>query len=91
MQDDLVTYVNAFFTVYIIIIFVRILMSWVPVAPVKPITRALYDFVHQTTGWFLNFFRRIIPPIGFLDLSPIVALIVIFIARALVINLINSF
>jgi YggT family protein len=91
VKDDAISYVNAFFTVYVIILLVRILLSWIPAAPVRPFWRAVYDFFHQCTDWLLNFFRRIIPPVGILDLSPIVALIVVYIARALIVNLIGSF
>jgi YggT family protein len=90
-MDAVIDYVNAFFTVYLIIFFIRILLSWIPTAPVRRVWRAIYDFVHQCTDWLLNFFRRFIPPIGILDLSPIVALIVLYIARSLVINLLDSF
>ena len=81
------TYVNALFTVFIIVIFVRILLSFLPVAPASRWARGvLCDFVHQSTDWFLNFFRRLIPPLGMFDLSPIVALIVLYILRNLVLD-----
>jgi YggT family protein len=89
--DEVIAYVNAFFTVYLIIFFVRILLSWIPTTPVRRIPRALYDFVHQCTDWLLRFFRRIIPPVGILDLSPIVALIVLYIAQHLLVSLLDSF
>ncbi len=90
-MDEVIDYVNAFFTVYLIIFLVRILLSWIPTVPTRRVPRALYDFVHQCTDWLLNFFRRFIPPIGILDLSPIVALIVLYILRSLVISLLDSF
>lgn len=90
-MDDVITYVDALFTVYVIIMFVRILLSWVPTSPVKPVARAIYDFFHQSTDWFLNFFRRLIPPIGVFDLSPIVALLVLFVVRGLVLNILSGF
>lgn len=90
-MDNVITYVDAFFTVYVIILFIRILLSWVPAAPVKPVARAIYDFFHTSTDWFLNFFRRIIPPIGAFDLSPIVALLVLFVVRGLVLNILGQF
>lgn len=91
MRDDIITYVNALFIVYILIILVRILLSWVRIAPARRVTRALFDFVHQTTDWFLNIFRRIIPPLGPVDLSPIVAILVLYVLQALVVGLLESF
>jgi uncharacterized protein YggT (Ycf19 family) len=89
--DNVILYVDALFTVYVIILFIRILMSWVPMSPVKPVARAIYDFFHQSTDWFLNFFRRIIPPVGIFDLSPVVALLVLFVVRGLTLNILESF
>lgn len=91
MQDDVVTYVNALFVVFTLLILIRILLSWVPTAPVRRVPRAIYDFVIQSTDWFLNIFRRIIPPLGVIDISPIVALIVLYIVQRLVIEIIQSF
>jgi YggT family protein len=91
VRDDAVTYVNALFVVYTLVILVRILLSWVPAVPVRRFWRALYDFVIQSTDWFLGFFRRIIPPVGIVDISPIVALLVLYILQRLVVELLLSF
>ncbi len=90
-MDALQTYVSALFTVFIILIFVRILLSFVPVAPGSRWTRAFFDFVFQSTEWFLGFFRRLIPPLGMFDLSPIVGIIVLYILRDLVLTLLDAF
>jgi YggT family protein len=89
--DLVVSYVESLVTVYSLIVLVRILLSWLPMAPVRPFWRAVVQFFHDSTDWYLRFFRRIIPPVGPLDLSPIVALIVLYIARILVVNLLTSF
>ena len=73
-------YVEALLYVYIILILVRILLSWIPRMPYNRTLNALVTFVHDVTDPYLNFFRRILPPIGgggfALDLSPIVAVFV---------------
>lgn len=89
-MDAVQTYVSALFTVFILLIFVRILLSFAPRPPISGIPRALWDFVHQSTDWFLNIFRRLIPPLGMFDLSPIVAIIVLYILRDLVLTLLDS-
>lgn len=58
------------FSVYTLMIFVRILASWVP--EINQYHFMLY--VYEYTDPYLNFFRRVIPPLGMFDLSPIVAL-----------------
>jgi YggT family protein len=92
---DVANYVDALFLVYIILIFVNILISWVPRMPYNRWLRAVLDFVTETTNPYLNFFRRFLPPLGggggfALDLSPIVGLIVLFVARAVLVGLIEG-
>jgi YggT family protein len=90
-MDKVETYVAALFTVFIIVIFIRVLLSFIPMAPGSRAARAFWDFAHQSTDWYLNVFRRMIPPLGMFDLSPIVAIIVLYILRAFVLSLLGSF
>ena len=90
-MDTLVTYVNSLFLVYTIIIFIRIGLSFIQVAPVRPLWRSTVQFVYDTTDWYLGIFRRIIPPLGPIDFSPIVALLVLTILNRLVVSLLQSF
>ncbi|HZK16249.1 MAG TPA: YggT family protein [Solirubrobacterales bacterium] len=91
-RDDVADYVDALFLVYIILIFVNVLSSWIPRMPHNRALRAVLDFVSETTGPYLNIFRRVLPPLGgggfALDLSPIVGIIVLFIVRSVVVSLI---
>ncbi|MGB0389488.1 MAG: YggT family protein [Ardenticatenaceae bacterium] len=62
----------------VLLIFVRILMSWLPMAGIRidshnPIVRSLI----QVTDVFLEPFQRLIPPVGGMDLSPIIAIFAI--------------
>jgi uncharacterized protein YggT (Ycf19 family) len=86
-MDLVILWVNALFLVYTICILVRILMSWVTIAPVRPWSRAIVEFLYDTTNWYLNFFRRFIPAVGPLDLSPIVALLVLGIVNRFVVEI----
>ena len=91
-RDDVAGYVDALFLVYIILIFIKVLSSWIPRMPYNPVLRAVLDFVEQTTGPYLNLFRRVLPPVGgggfALDLSPIIGIILLFILRGIVVGLI---
>jgi YggT family protein len=91
---DVADYVSALFLVYIILIFLNVLSSWVPRMPYNRALRATLDFIKETTDPYLNFFRRFLPPLGgggfALDLSPILGVIVLFIARAIVVGLIEG-
>lgn len=91
-RGDVATYVNALFIVYIALIFANVLISYVPRMPYSPPLRAVLDFVTETTNPYLRLFRRFLPPVGgggfALDLSPIVGIIVLFVAQAIVVGLI---
>jgi YggT family protein len=82
-------FVQVFIWVYVLLIFAYVLMSWVRLPYsiwLNRIQRFLYDVVEP----YLRIFRRIIPPIGPLDLSPMVAVIVLFIAGRIVTELIGN-
>jgi YggT family protein len=91
-RDDVADYVNAVFLIYFILIFIRILLSWVPRMPYYPWLRATVDFIHQVVDPYLNIFRRVIPPLGAggmaIDISPILAIIVLSIVWRVVVALI---
>jgi YggT family protein len=88
-RGNVADYVGALFLVYIILILIRVLMSWIPRMPYNPALRSVLDFISETTDPYLNLFRRIIPPIGGgLDLSPMIGIIVLYILRGLVVALI---
>jgi len=93
-RGDIGDYVGALFTVYIVLIFANILISYIPRMPYSPPLRAVLDFVKDTTDPYLNLFRRFLPPIGgggfALDLSPVIGIIVLFVAQAVVVGLIRG-
>jgi YggT family protein len=89
-RDEIADYVSALFLVYLILIFARILLSWIPRIPYNVYLRAVVTFIEETTNPYLNLFRRVLPPIGPLDLSPILAIVVLLIAQAVVVGLIRG-
>jgi YggT family protein len=93
-RGDVADYVSALFIVYIILIFARVLISFLPRVPYSRPLRAVLDFVTETTDPYLNLFRRFLPPVGgggfALDLSPMIGIIVLFVLQALVVGLIEG-
>ena len=91
-RGDVADYVGALFVVYIVMVLLNILISYVPRMPYRPWLRAVLDFITESTNPYLNFFRRLLPSIGgsgfALDLSPIVGIIVLFVLQAVVVSLI---
>lgn len=93
-RDDAADYVETLALVYLVLIFIRIIMSWIPRIPYNRWLAAFLKFVTDVTDPYLNLFRRILPPVrigpGALDLSPIVATFVLIIVSGLVANLIRG-
>lgn len=79
------TIVNYLFQFYSIALIIYILMSWVPAAYDSKFGRILAKICDP----YLDFFRRFIPPIGMIDISPIAALLVLNLIRAGVFNVIG--
>ena len=90
-RDEIADYVSALFLVYLVLIFIRVLLSWVPRMPYNLYLRAVVRFVEETTDPYLNLFRRLIPPIGGrLDISPILAIFLLVIVQGLVVGAISE-
>jgi YggT family protein len=93
-RSDIADYVGALFLVYLILIFIRVLMSWIPRMPYNRYLRAAVGFVEEVTDPYLYVFGRFVPPLGgggfALDLSPILAIILLLIAQSVVVGLIRG-
>ncbi len=68
------TFVEVFVAVYILLIFVYVLTSWIRL-PYS--LNWLQRFLHDVCDPYLGLFRRVLPPAGPIDLSPIVSVIVL--------------
>jgi YggT family protein len=93
-RDTIADYVEALFIVYFILIFVRILLTWVPRIPYNPTLRAVVRFIEEVTDPYLNIFRRVVPPIGgggfALDLSPMLAMALLYFVGLIVVGAIRG-
>jgi len=87
-RTDVADYVQTLAYVYLVLIFIRIILSWIPRMPYNRWLNAGVKFVSDVTDPYLNLFRRVLPPVrmgpGALDLSPIVATFVLIIVSSLV-------
>ncbi len=79
--------VNNLFNLYFFLIILRIFLSWIPSVRWE---NQPWKVIREITDIYLDLFRRFIPPLGGLDFSPIVALIVLQIVQHIVIYLIMS-
>ncbi|ASC71530.1 putative membrane protein YlmG [Halomicronema hongdechloris C2206] len=70
---------STFLSIYFVLLIIRILLSWFPnVDWLSP----PFSVLSQLTDPYLNLFRSIIPPLGGIDLSPILAFLVLQLLRS---------
>jgi YggT family protein len=93
-RSDVADYVSTLVAVYVVLIFIRILMSWFTRIPYYRALDVFLRFVSEVTDPYLGVFRRFIPMVrlgpGALDLSPIVAVLVLSIVGGIVVRLIQG-
>jgi YggT family protein len=93
-RGTIADYVEAVFIVYFILIFIRILLTWVPRIPYNRTLRTVVGFIEEVTDPYLNLFRRVIPPLGrggfALDLSPMLAMILLYVVGSIVVGVIRG-
>jgi YggT family protein len=81
-------FVDVFISVYVLLIFVYILTSWIRLPySLNPVQRFLSDVCEP----YLRLWRRILPSFGPLDLSPIVAFFGLIVLREILNNILNRF
>jgi uncharacterized protein YggT (Ycf19 family) len=83
-------FVQVFATVYTLIIFAYILTSWVRL-PYSPWLNRIQRFLHDVSEPYLRLFRRVLPSMGPLDLSPWIAVIVLWLLEAVLVNVLGQF
>ncbi len=83
----LVYFVNLFFTLLSLAILARVLLSWVRVSPYHPAVELLY----RITEPILAPLRRAIPSVGMVDISPVIALILLQLIQEVLVAIIRGF
>jgi len=78
----IVEIIHIFFLVYTLMLLARIVGSWIP--ELKQYKLML--FINFYTEPYLAFFRKIIPPLGMFDLSPLIAFFALQIMEKIVIG-----
>jgi uncharacterized protein YggT (Ycf19 family) len=82
------SFIDAFILVYILLIFAFIILSWVRLPYsiwMNRVQRFLYDVVDP----YLRLFRRFVPMVGPLDLSPVIAVLVLIVLRQVIDNVLS--
>jgi YggT family protein len=93
-RNDIADYVSALITVYTLLIFAYVLTSLIfsfgARVPYSRWSDAILSFLRDVCDPYLRIFRRFIPMIGPLDISPIVAIFVLQIVGGIIVNAIRG-
>jgi uncharacterized protein YggT (Ycf19 family) len=81
--DRIDSFISVFVYVYMLLIFAYVLTSWIRL-PYSPWLNRVQRFLYEACDPYLRLFRRILPPLGPLDLSPVVAVIALGVLRSAV-------
>ena len=79
--DSVANFVTVFISVYILLILAYIITSWIRL-PYSPWLNRIQRFLYDVCEPYLRIFRRFVPAIGPLDLSPMIAVIVLLVVRS---------
>ena len=85
--DTAQDFVNTLFYVYLALIFAYIITSWIPL-PYNVWLNRVQRFLHDVVDPYLRLFRRFVPQLSLgglgLDLSPIFAILVLYVLNAVI-------
>lgn len=82
-MNPLIAFASTFLQLINIAIIIRVVMSWVQVNK----SGGFYLFIRDVTEPILGFFRKYIPRIGMIDISPIAAILIIDLLRSILIQM----
>ena len=84
MTAYLATFIDILFYVLWAAILGRVILSWINLSPQNPIVVLIYGITEP----ILAPIRRVLPSMGMLDLSPMIALIVLIVIQRILLSLI---
>jgi YggT family protein len=82
------SFVDVFVGVYVLLILVYVLTSWIRL-PYSVTMNRIQRFLYDVCEPYLRLFRRFLPSLGPIDVSPIIAVIVLFAVDQLVVRLLG--
>ena len=87
--DSVANFVIVFIWVYVLLILAYIITSWIRL-PYSPWLNRIQRFLYDVCEPYLRIFRRFVPPIGPLDLSPMIAVIVLLVLQNVVTRMLGG-
>ena len=85
-----VAFVSWCFYIYTLFLLLHILLSWIQL-PYNPLLNKIRGVLYDACQPYLNLFRGLLPPMGGLDLTPIIAFIVLYAANRIIVAILLAF
>ncbi len=82
----LYSFVDLLFYALNLAILVRVILSWLNVNPYNPFV----SFIYQVTDPIIEPLRRIIPPLGMIDVTPIIAMVLLSLIQQVLLTVLAS-
>jgi YggT family protein len=92
-MSTVINIISWIFQIYEFLILIRVLLSWINVNPYRPtVDHPLVRLLYRITDPVLEPLRRVIPPIGgAIDITPVVALLLLEVLRQVIIRALLAF
>lgn len=78
----IVSLISLLITLLILAILLRVILSYFPGMGYSPLVR----YLHLATDWIIEPIRRVVPPLGGLDFSPAIAIVLLYAIRILIVS-----
>lgn len=78
----MIQFINLLGTLLYILIFARVILTWLPMERSNP----LVQFLYLVTEPILSPIRRVLPNMGMIDLSPMIAMILVLIIQTVLVQ-----
>jgi YggT family protein len=88
--DQADTFIRVFVGVYTLLILLYIIVSWLRL-PYSSWLNRIQRFLYDVSEPYLRIFRRLLPSMGPLDLSPMIGIIVLIIFGQVAVSILNQF
>jgi YggT family protein len=88
--DILERFVDSFVSLYVLLIFAWIVMSYLRL-PFNLWVYRIRRFLDDTVEPYIRIFRRFVPSFGMIDISPIVAVVALFVFERIAISVLQGF
>ncbi|HEY8703509.1 MAG TPA: YggT family protein [Gaiellaceae bacterium] len=88
--DQAKTFVHVFVTIYTLVILAYIVTSWLRL-PYSPWLNRIQRFLYDVSEPYLRLFRRVLPSLGPLDLSPMIGVIVLILVDQVLARILDQF